>query len=86
MSDNEVRELSEKLSEIQRGLNKLGNQVSGIQTTVDLLVEGKINTNTSAKPKEADNSISKIAMAAMEIARMAIAALTGYIAGRGGGV
>ncbi|MFZ7103347.1 MAG: hypothetical protein ACOWWO_11930 [Peptococcaceae bacterium] len=87
MSDNDTRELKEQLGEIQKGLTKLGNQVSAMQSTVDLLVQGRIKTCKDSSQEEAKSQdpMAKVTMAALEIIRMVVAALTGYLAGRGGG-
>lgn len=85
MGDNDVREIKEQLGGMQKELTNLNREVSSLTSTVNLLVEGKIKMSESDCKNNNDSTMAKVTMAAMEITRLAVAALTGYFAGRGGG-
>lgn len=76
MSDNDVRDLKDKLDKVQNELSELKGQITSLTNTVGLLVDGKIKTS------ESNTGMAKVTMAALEIVRMAVAGFVGYFAGR----
>jgi hypothetical protein len=79
LSDNDVLELKNMVRDMQHDVKKIDRQVSSMQNTVDLLIEGKIKTST-----QSSDGMTKVTLAVIELTRMAIAGVIGFFAGRGG--
>lgn len=83
MSGDDVKAIKQELSEMRKEIGHLSNQVAGLNSTVGLLVEGKIRTNGNGEAK----ALSKIALTSLEIIRAlvagAVAAATAYFTTKG---
>jgi hypothetical protein len=77
VSENDVAVLSKKLDAVQLELSNLGKEVAALTSTVELLVEGKINIGADKVAIKSLDVVKAIALAV-------IGAISGYFAGRGG--
>jgi len=75
-----VGDVERRLENIEKTMADVREDVAKIKTTVNLLVAGKIKQNGNKTP----DWTGKVATGAVEIARLAIAALVGFFVGRGG--
>jgi hypothetical protein len=75
MSENDVKEIKQELSEMRKEINHLSNQVAGLSRTVELLVEGKIRTNGNGESK----AWSKVTLTSLEIIRLIVAGIVSAV-------